>query len=411
MKKILFFFLAFLCLSAAAQAFGTFKDSEAFRTARAVKLGRQNEADSGSAVKGGFTSGKEAYECFSDNDCGSAEKCVSNECRDACSQISCTGATPSCAASGHTASCRCTSSSCGAGKQCGGTTCSNCSAGSSCGCPGATPYANGSGGCAACTTASHCAAGSKCSGGKCAACADGEQCGCPANQTANGSGGCRSSCTAGQTNCALCAGGEVWDGTKCRKPCDGMKCPSGTHCVDGTGKGCCVADPVYSCSAGCTNCDTSTGTCRGCASGNYLSGGKCSLCPSGCTACTSASNCTACAAKYELSGGRCSYNACAGISCPAGQICQNGACGKMCLGRGCTSASFCNYASSVCTSDGCCIKGYTNASTQCLICRSTLEDDRLIRNEDSCSGGTYCSCTHKTLKYEHAAHFCVQEAL
>lgn len=403
MKKIIFLFLAFLSVAATAHAFGTFQENDAFRTARAVKLGRQSEAEASRAVKGGFSSGKETYECFSDGDCGSAEKCANNKCIDACSLISCTGETPSCAASGHTASCRCTSSSCGEGKQCGGTTCSNCSPGSYCGCPNATPYADGNGGCAACTADSHCDPGMKCSGGQCSACTGAEQCGCPTNETPDGDGGCRTACTVGQTNCSLCTSGQVWDGTKCRMPCDGMQCPSATHCVNGTGKGCCVSDPVYSCSAGCTNCDTSTGTCRGCAEGSYLSGGSCSLCPTGCSSCTSASNCTACAAKYELSGGRCSYNACAGVNCSPGETCRNGMCGTMCLGRGCTSASFCNSASSVCTSDGCCIKGYTNASSQCFMCHTAP----LEKTEDgSCSGGTYCECTHKTTTYAHSAHLC-----
>ena len=83
MKKIIFLFLAFLSVAATAHAFGAFKENEAFKTARAVKLGRQSEAEASRAVKGRSASEKESHECFSDDNCGSAEKCVNNECVDA----------------------------------------------------------------------------------------------------------------------------------------------------------------------------------------------------------------------------------------------------------------------------------------------------------------------------------------
>ena len=56
--------------------------------------------------------------CSSDSDCVSSKKCVSGQCVDACSGVSCPERTPQCYAYNHTYGCECSGNSCGTGYEC-----------------------------------------------------------------------------------------------------------------------------------------------------------------------------------------------------------------------------------------------------------------------------------------------------
>lgn len=230
----------------------------------------------------------------------------------------------------------------------------NCPEGDSCGCPSGQ-VADGNGGCKdedkcknntcsgttpVCTpysrgyvcgcSSNSCAPGNKCSVAcdaermvcvtnprdaqvlyyNCVWCNDGAtDCGCPSGQVADGDGGCRSSCTPGQTDCALCSPGQVWDGENCRLPCDGVTCPKGYKCVNGTGTACCT---LQTCPDG--SLPTSTGTCVA------------TLCDANCLTCLTSSSCSVCKPGYNLVSGKCVKDLCATVTCLTGQICRNGMC-------------------------------------------------------------------------------------
>lgn len=373
-------------------------------------------------------------DCLKDNDCDAGKICTSsNTCVDACSLKTCSGSTPECRITDmRTAVCSCTDNSCGTGKRCVShpdynpitmqynyRVCANCSEGDACGCPDGQ-VADGNGGCktedkcqnntcsgttpvctpysrgyvCGCSTNS-CAPGNKCAVPcdaenqvcvnnprdaevlfyNCVWCSDGETtgCGCPTGQVADGDGGCRSACTPGQTDCALCSSGQIWDGEKCRLPCDGVTCPTGYQCLNGAGTACCTRTL---CPDG--SLPTSTGHCVA------------TSCGANCTGCLNASTCSGCSPGYTLSNGKCvSNDPCASVTCPTGLICQNGVCGKMCLDKNCSTATFCNYNTNVCTSDGCCIKGYSNAGYECRACAThELLPDPLPTPTSSCPSGS-----------------------
>lgn len=296
---------------------------------------------------------------------------------DLCKDITCPDKTP-CTEENGEAVCRCTETSCGQGAECVNGDCVNCAKGEQCNCPDGKK-ADGKGACEApnycepnpcrgttpkCTQSSlmssgyacgctntSCGAGNSCSVPcdalrlicvmnpadakvliyNCAPCQKGAtDCRCPSGQVADGEGGCSANCTAGQTDCPLCADGEVFDGTECRMPCKGVKCPSGYECQNGDGVGCCVVK----CQKGQTDCPL-------CSSGQIYDGTKCRM-------------------------------PCTGVTCPVGQSCING------TGKGC------------CVSDGTetdcsCKAGYTDMTNK--TCPSGQRKEVGI----SCYNGPQCA--------------------
>ena len=352
MKKLLSILGLSLLFPLPAQAATTvLNDNASFQVAAVYKLGLADEDMSSSPGKTGLgNSGKEITET------------------DPCSKATCSGKTPVCDSSSGTAVCKCTSNSCGQGATCGSNgKCQNCASGTACNCPsgqvatgngscetknycspnpcsGTTPVCKsdqrlmnkfGRGYACGCTSSSNsCGAGRKCSTPcdalnqtcvtnpasatilvyNCAACSDGDTtCGCPSGQVANGIGGCRAACSKGDTNCSLCSAGQVYDGSKCRKPCDGVTCPTGYSCLNGTGKGCCVKDPVI-CSTNCLTCTTST-SCTKCNIGYYLVNGKCTSCPANATCDGTVT--FRCPSGYYRNGTTCAI-------CPLNATCTNG---------------------------------------------------------------------------------------
>ena len=114
---------------------------------------------------------KEKYECIRDDECASAQKCHNNKCTPVCTAAPCPPDQYCIAQSGHARICvTClTDSHCRAGKSCSADgACLSCSAGATgCNCPGSAPYANGSGGCVACTQTSHCPYRNECRNNTC----------------------------------------------------------------------------------------------------------------------------------------------------------------------------------------------------------------------------------------------------
>lgn len=290
MKTALLFLAAFLTLPAEASVFD---NGASFQTAAAQKLGMMSEFN----VR--------------------PEKGVPTKDLDLCEDMNCPDKMPCTVVDGAPA-CRCTDTSCGNGARCVDGQCVNCAEGEQCNCPNGQK-ADGKGACdtpnycspnpcggttpqchqtndgyeCGCTNAS-CPQGQECdvpseSGTvyKCGNCEEGTQCNCPDGSVADGKGGCRTNCTVGQTDCPTCADGEVWDGTECRMPCKGVKCPDGYECQNGVGTACCVVK----CEKGQTDCPM-------------------------------------CAADQIYDGTRCRYP-CEGVTCPLGQQCENGK-GKAC---------------------------------------------------------------------------------
>jgi hypothetical protein len=181
----------------------------------------------------------------------------SGGCIDACNPNRCAAATPTCTRTGNktTYSCACTSTSCGAGKQCSGSSCTNCAPNASCGCPGGQ-VANGSGGCVkpACSSNSDCGAGKQCvnagtTSASCQNCGVNSQCTCPSGQLANGSGGCVKPVCYDNTPCG--AGRQCIDPGKYNAKCD--PCPTGSQCTCPSGQ---VADGSGGCGSACPTAAT-----------------------------------------------------------------------------------------------------------------------------------------------------------
>lgn len=242
---------------------------------------------------------------------------------------------------------------------------------------GATKIDDGS-----CKASSDCEKGQKCSNKQCVACADGEKCDtCPTNYVGNGKGGCRIQCIKGQADCELCTRGQVYDGTKCRLPCDGVTCPSGTTCQNGTTSACCVPDEKKCTVANCSNCNTVTGQCEGGASGysalfSFDTGGIIDCvkltrtCLTGqyndgnnnCLACANGSKCNTCpsATPYWCSSSNscsasASCNSCSSDSdctVSSGYACVSGKCTKKCssssLPYWCSVKSSCTASAAAC---------------------------------------------------------------
>ncbi len=227
-----------------------------------------------------------------------------------------------------------------------------------------------------CSSSADCKTGLKCSSKKCVICKDGEQCdSCPKNYVGDGKGGCRIQCIKGQADCELCSKGQIYDGSKCRLPCDGVTCPTGTTCKNGTTSACCVPNEKKCTVANCSNCNTLTGQCEGCASGyralfsypgneildcvkmtrvcatgqyndgndNCLScanGTKCNSCPSSTPYwCSSSSTCSASATCNS-----CTYDSDCMVS--SGYACVSRQCQKKCTS---SSAPYWCSAQSKCT--------------------------------------------------------------
>lgn len=415
MKKLLSILGLSLLFPLPAQAATTvLNDNASFQVAAVYKLGLADEDMSSSPGKTGpGDGGKEIPET------------------DPCSKKTCSGKTPVCDSSSGTAVCKCTSDSCGQGATCGSNgQCQNCASGTACNCPSGQ-VATGSGSCEtknycspnpcsgttpACKSdqrlmnkfgrgyacgcsGNSCGAGSKCSTPcdalnqtcvtnplsatiliyNCLPCSDGDAtCGCPSGQVANGMGGCRAACSKGDTNCSLCSAGQVYDGSKCRKPCDGVTCPTGYSCQNGNGKGCCVKDPV-TCSSNCLECTSAT-KCTKCNSGYYLtSSGTCSSCPANATC--DGTITFKCASGYYLSNGKCT-------TCPLNATCTNGTSficktgyqkdGNLCRVEPCANSTdgtpaWCSGNHIRVPGKGCCMPGYTS-TTQCLQCANRVAD-------------------------------------
>ncbi|MBQ8346698.1 MAG: hypothetical protein IJY17_03780 [Alphaproteobacteria bacterium] len=234
-----------------------------------------------------------------------------------------------------------------------------------------------------CTASSECEKGEKCSDKKCVKCADGETCDtCPDNYVGNGKGGCRLQCTKGQANCELCTTGQVYDGTKCRMPCDGVTCPTGTSCRNGTTSACCVPDAKACTVANCGSCNEVSGVCEACASGylglmRFETGEiiectqRLKVCSVGtydsgdgvCIACTNKAKCSSCSSDTPYwcsASGTCSASStCGGCSSDSdctvssGYACVSGSCTKKCSSSStpywCSSQSTCTASALACS--------------------------------------------------------------
>ena len=115
----------------------------------------------------------------------------------------------------------------------------------------------------------------------------------------------------------------------------------------GTGK----TEFAKSCSTGCSDCDTSTGTCSGCSGGYYLSGGTCVACS---TIPVSNGTCTYCLGDED-------YVSCEGAKCNTGYWDEYGTC-KSCS-YAIDNCAECNSTGSTCTK---CNDGYTLANNECF---------------------------------------------
>ena len=123
----------------------------------------------------------------------------------------------------------------------------------------------------------------------------------------------------------------------------GTKDPASICCVRNS-KGYCSGGAVVGCacdSSQCQSCDTSTGTCVGCASGQTCLNSHCcandNICGSVClSAPCDANQCLTCHSSTGICVSTCSsgQNCCNGTcaqccsdgDCPVGQVCQNGMC-------------------------------------------------------------------------------------
>ena len=281
MKKILAFLAFATAMSMpAAKADSSFlDDSASFRIAKSVKLGYGDY--SSSFVQGKGVKKVDFNSCSSDNKCPSTQKCVSGKCEDVCTPSPCSGATPSCVASNHTAVCQCTETSCGTGEQCVDGECKTCTAGSKCGCDGKKVW--GSAGYCVCPSSISCPAGQRvgddCS---CENCWENDtrdnKCGCTGNTVPDGSGGCVGSDSCANVTCdggkvcsegvCGCPSGTVWYSNQCRK----VGCPSayssnyemmnkGADCtLSPNGEVMQMGSASYALCASCTlyNCPTAT---------------------------------------------------------------------------------------------------------------------------------------------------------
>ncbi len=100
------------------------------------------------------------------------------------------------------------------------------------------------------------------------------------------------------------------------------------------------------CSAGCSDCDTTTGTCNACSGGYYNAGGTCIACS---TIPVSNGTCTYCMGDED-------YVSCEGAQCNTGYWDEYGTC-KTC-GYAIDNCAECNSTGSTCTK---CNSGYTLA--------------------------------------------------
>ena len=164
---------------------------------------------------------------------------------------------------------------------------SNCAPGS---CPTAAWTSTGCGGGAAC------APGRRCLNGTCIDPCENIHCG-PPSICAGGL------CTGGSCYSTGCGSGLVCQNGLCvTDPCAGLACPSGTFCRAGD----CVQSCVYvSCAVG-QRCGAD---------------GFCVADPCAAVSCDVSNN-----KICNLSTGACETNLCAGLSCGAGQLCDQGAC-------------------------------------------------------------------------------------
>ena len=259
-----------------------------------------------------------------------------------------------------------------------------------------------------CRSSSECEKGQKCSKKQCVACADGEKCDtCPENYVGDGKGGCRIQCIKGQADCELCSKGEVYDGSKCRLPCDGVTCPSGTTCKNGTTSACCVPDEKKCTVPNCSSCNTLTGQCEGCASGytalysvdngsvisciertvqcsvGYYNDGN-----NNCQACTNGSKCNSCPSSTP-------YWCSSSKSCSASASCNS-----------CSSDSDCTVSSGyACVSGKCTKKCSSSSSPYWCSAKSSCTASALACNQLSLVGDCYqpteaerCNCSgNKTI--------------
>ena len=105
------------------------------------------------------------------------------------------------------------------------------------------------------------------------------------------------------------------------------------------------------CSAGCSDCDTTTGTCNACSGGYYNAGGTCIACS---TIPVSNGTCTYCMGDED-------YVSCEGAKCNTGYWDEYGTC-KTC-GYAIDNCAECNSTGSTCTK---CNDGYTLANNECF---------------------------------------------
>ena len=292
MKRILTLIVGICLLPSASFAVETssavFDDASSFTVAAIAKLGTKTDSAFAPGVKNIEKSSspkeKEQYECVKDagcpgdfvcrsnkcidpclgvscasgqkcskgscvscpagaTDCGCASPAVANgsgSCIDSCNPNKCGSTTPTCTRTGNktTYSCACTSTSCGAGKQCSGGVCSNCAANTQCSCPSGY-VANGGGGCAkpTCNSNSDCSSGKICSNpGKmnasCTNCGVNSTCTCPSGYVANGSGSCVKPACSDNTVCG--EGKQCTDPGKYNAKCS--PCTSGTQCTCPSGQ-------------------------------------------------------------------------------------------------------------------------------------------------------------------------------
>jgi hypothetical protein len=220
-------------------------------------------------------------ECATRASCAADEQCVDNECVE-CSRTNnagCGGATPICNADNRCVACSASPNNCPSGQQCvGGVGCVGCSPTADLdenGCSGDTPVcrpiANNQFQCDGCDEDSECKGGyCRQSTGECINACDAD--------LPNGTNGCRSGtpickATASGYACVACGPGD---------------CPMGRFCAStGPQAGNCVlCRSNMDCSPSAPMCNTTTGTCTGCAAGEVFDNAT-----GECVECTTDMNC------------------------------------------------------------------------------------------------------------------------
>ncbi len=254
----------------------------------------------------------------------------------------------------------------------GASSCTNCPAGK---------YQDGTGAssCKNCTDGKWSAAGrttqcvDNCTAGY--YCKNGNRVACPAGTYSNAGAASCTDCPShyycvGGTGATACPAGTQYTGTKAKALSNCTACPANSYSTGGIACTTCTA---------CISCVATTGACSGCATGKYLSAGKCNNCPTHCTACSSASKCSACASGY--SGTTCASPNCSANckSCTSPNTCANCDAGYIKVNNKCEPCPAGTYSTGNATSCSNCDPGKWSKAARTSACT------------DKCPAGNYCT--------------------